>query len=58
MRYPSFLEDSAAALAHALEQAHSFGADPARVVVMGHSAGAYNAAMLALDARWLRLAWA
>jgi acetyl esterase/lipase len=54
VRYPSFLEDSAAALAHALEQAPSFGADPARVVVMGHSAGAYNAAMLALDARWLR----
>ena len=24
-----------------------------RVFVMGHSAGGYNAAMLALDARWL-----
>jgi acetyl esterase/lipase len=29
------------------------GGDPRRVMVMGHSAGAYNAAMLALDPRWL-----
>ena len=29
------------------------GGNPKRVFVMGHSAGAYNAAMLALDARWL-----
>jgi acetyl esterase/lipase len=28
--------------------------DPKRVFVMGHSAGGYNAAMLALDARWLK----
>jgi pimeloyl-ACP methyl ester carboxylesterase len=29
------------------------GADPDRIVLAGHSAGAYNAAMLALDPRWL-----
>jgi predicted O-linked N-acetylglucosamine transferase (SPINDLY family) len=29
------------------------GGDPARLFVAGHSAGAYNAAMLALDPRWL-----
>jgi acetyl esterase/lipase len=28
--------------------------DPARIYLMGHSAGAYNAAMLALDPRWLQ----
>ena len=56
VRYPDFLHDCAAALAHGLAQAASFGADRRRVFVMGHSAGAYNAAMLALDARWLRAA--
>ena len=29
------------------------GADPSRIILVGHSAGAYNAAMLALDPRWL-----
>ncbi len=53
-RYPVFVQDSAAAVRWALQQAATYGADPARVFVMGHSAGAYNAAMVALDARWLR----
>jgi acetyl esterase/lipase len=53
VRYPSFLEDSAAALAYGLEHAKALGGDPRRVFVMGHSAGGYNAAMLALDPRWL-----
>lgn len=56
VRYPDFLVDSAQALAQALSRAQSLGADPARVFVMGHSAGAYNAAMLALDGRWLAAA--
>ncbi len=51
--YPDFLEDSARALAYGLREAEALGADPARVFVMGHSAGGYNAAMLALDSRWL-----
>lgn len=54
VRYPDFLDDSALALAYGMNRARSLGADPARVFVMGHSAGAYNAAMLALDARWLK----
>jgi acetyl esterase/lipase len=41
------------ALAHALRRAERWQVNPRRVFVMGHSAGAYNAAMLALDARWL-----
>ncbi len=53
VRYPAFLEDTAAALAWGLEHAKQLGGDPRRVFVMGHSAGGYNAAMLALDARWL-----
>ena len=54
VRYPDFLSDSALALAYGLDQAARLGGDPKRVFVMGHSAGGYNAAMLALDARWLK----
>jgi len=53
VRYPDFLHDSAQALAYGLTHAEALGGNPKRVFVMGHSAGAYNAAMLALDARWL-----
>ena len=52
--YPAFLEDSAKALAYGIEHAQQLGGDPKRVFVMGHSAGGYNAAMLALDPRWLQ----
>jgi acetyl esterase/lipase len=54
VRYPDFLSDSALALAYGLEHAARLGANPKRVFVMGHSAGGYNAAMLALDERWLK----
>ena len=53
VRYPEFLRDSALALAWSFDHAANRGGDPKRVFVMGHSAGAYNAAMLALDPRWL-----
>jgi len=53
VRYPEFLNDSAQALAWGLTEAAHLGGNPKRVFVMGHSAGAYNAAMLALDPRWL-----
>jgi acetyl esterase/lipase len=51
--YADILGDSAMALKWTLSHAAEFGGDPARVFLMGHSAGAYNAAMLALDPRWL-----
>lgn len=56
VRYPDFLSDSAQALAYGLDHAAQLGGNPKRVFVMGHSAGGYNAAMLALDARWLQAA--
>jgi len=53
VRYPDFLYDSARALAYGIEHASALRADRQRIFVMGHSAGAYNAAMLAYDAHWL-----
>ncbi len=53
VRYPAFLEDAAGAVAWTHEHIGGFGADPQRLFLMGHSSGAYNAAMLALDPRFL-----
>ena len=53
VRYPVFVQDSALALRWAMERAADLGASPQRAYAVGHSAGAYNAAMLALDPRWL-----
>lgn len=52
--WTAILQDCAAATGWAFERASAFGASPRRVHLMGHSAGAYNAAMLALDPRWLQ----
>ena len=54
--WPDFLQDSAAAVAWVHEHIAKLGGDPDRIALMGHSAGAYNAAMLALDPQWLRAA--
>ncbi|WP_311221081.1 MULTISPECIES: alpha/beta hydrolase [unclassified Acidovorax] len=54
VRFPDFLVDSALAVAYGLDQATVLGGDPKRVFAMGHSAGGYNAAMVALDSRWLK----
>jgi acetyl esterase/lipase len=56
VRFPAFLEDGASAVRWAVDHAGQFGGDPSRVVLVGHSAGAYNAAMLALDSRYLTAA--
>lgn len=54
VRYPDFIEDGAQAVRWAVDHAAALGGDPGRVVLVGHSAGAYNAAMLALDPRYLK----
>jgi len=54
VKYPTFLEDSALAVAYGLKNAARLGGNARRVYVVGHSAGAYNAAMVALDPRWLQ----
>ena len=56
VKYPAFLGDCAQAVKWAHDNATAYGGDPARLVLMGHSAGAYNAVDLAVDGRWLRAA--
>ncbi len=52
-RFPGFLQDNAAALRWTRDTIGQYGGASGPIFLMGHSAGAYNAAMLALDAQWL-----
>lgn len=56
VRFPAFLQDCAAAVAFVRAHAAEWHGDATRLFLAGHSAGAYNAAMLALDPRWLAAA--
>ncbi|WP_341960171.1 alpha/beta hydrolase [Pseudomonas sp. RC10] len=53
VHYQGFLDDSARAVGWTRQHIREYGGDPDRLYVMGHSAGGYNAAMLALDPKWL-----
>ncbi|MXO96845.1 alpha/beta hydrolase fold domain-containing protein [Erythrobacter aquimaris] len=55
-RYPAMLQDTAAVTAWVHENITDFGGDPERIVLAGHSAGAYNVAQVALEQRWLEQA--
>jgi acetyl esterase/lipase len=54
VRFPAFVQDGAAAVRWLSDHVADYNGDPNRVALAGHSAGAYNAVMLALDRRWLR----
>lgn len=56
--FPTYVEDSAQAAAWIMSNAGRFGADSNRTYLMGHSAGAQIAALLALDDRYLEHAGA
>ena len=51
--FPGFVEDSAAAVAWVHHHINEYGGDAHNLFVAGHSAGAYNAIMLALDPEYL-----
>lgn len=51
--YPHMLEDGAKAVSWTRDNAARYGGDPERVFLIGHSAGAYTAAMLSLERQWL-----
>lgn len=51
--HPAHIEDTAAAFAWVKRNIRQHGGDPDRILVTGHSAGAYLAMLLAADPRWL-----
>jgi len=53
VRFPSFMEGAAAAVRWARDHAAEFGGDPSRIFLMGHSAGAHIAVLLATDGHYL-----
>lgn len=53
IRFPAFVEDGAKAIRWTRDHVADHGGDPHSIFVMGHSAGAYIAAMLACDPSWL-----
>jgi acetyl esterase/lipase len=52
VKMPGFMEDAARAGRWAAAHAGEHGADPQRLYLMGHSAGAHMAALLTLDGRY------
>lgn len=52
--FPTYMEDAALAVKWTFDNAAKFGGDPDRVFVMGHSAGAQLAALVAYDAHYLQ----
>lgn len=53
VKFPEFLSDCAAATAYIIRNIADYGGDPAQVFLIGHSAGAYNAVMLALNPEFM-----
>lgn len=53
VHFPGFVEDGADAVEWVRGNIAAHGGDPDRLVLMGHSAGAHIAAMLANDPQWL-----
>lgn len=51
--FPGFIEDAATAVRWARDHAAEFDGDPSRIFVMGHSAGAQIAVLLATDGHYL-----
>jgi acetyl esterase/lipase len=51
--YPAFVDDTAKAVAWTYRNIASYGGNPSRMFISGHSAGAYNAMMVALAPEFL-----
>ena len=55
-RYPAMLQDTASVIGWVHRNIGTLGGDPNRILLAGHSAGAYNVAQVALDTQWLEQA--
>jgi acetyl esterase/lipase len=53
VHFPAFLDDGAEAVSWVEDNIAQYRGDPSRLAFMGHSAGAYQAIMLALDSKRL-----
>lgn len=53
VHFPAFVQDGANAVRWLRANVADYGGDPEQIVLMGHSAGAHIAAMLATDPQWL-----
>ena len=53
VQHPAHVEDVAKALAWVADHIASYGGDPERIFLMGHSAGAHLAALVTTDERYL-----
>lgn len=51
--FPGMLEDTASVIAWTHEEIAAYGGDPDRIILAGHSAGAYNVVMVGLEEQWL-----
>ena len=56
VKMPGFMDDAARAASWAAAHAAELGADPKRLYLMGHSAGAHMAALVTLDPRYFAAA--
>ncbi len=54
--FPAWVDDAAAAIRWTYDHVHRFGGDATQLYVVGHSAGAHTATLLALDDQYLRKA--
>jgi len=54
--FPDFLDDTASAVAWVHQNIHSYGAGNKNIILIGHSAGAYNSVMVALNKHYMKKA--
>jgi acetyl esterase/lipase len=53
VKCPVYIEDAAAAVGWVFKNIQSYGGDPNKIFISGHSAGGYLASMVGMDKRWL-----
>ena len=53
VKTPAFIDDAAAAVAWVFKNIQKYGGDPKKIIVSGHSAGAYLTCMIGLDKHYL-----
>ena len=55
VKCPAYIEDAAAAVAWVFKHIQTYGGDPEKIFVSGHSAGGYLTLMIGMDKKWLNV---